>query len=370
MSHDIRTPMNAILGYARLAKKHISEEKQMERYLNNIEVSGEQLLGLINSVLDMSRIESGKVVLNEEACSAYSLFDEVLVTVKEEVLRKNLTVDVVRKYTDQYIYCDKVRTQEIFLNLLSNSIKYTNPGGMICVTFDKYPLQGDEFCFVTTVEDNGIGMGEEFLSHIFESFERERTATVSGIRGTGLGMSITKRLVDLMNGTIQVESCLGKGTKVTVKIPCRIAELPDAVDEKCDKRKNFNFGGKRILLAEDNDLNAEIAMEILKETGVSIERAEDGTVCVEKLKQSRNGYYDLILMDIQMPLMDGYTATKTIRALTEPEKANIPIIAMTANAFEEDRKQAISCGMNGHIAKPIDVEKLFETLEEIFKKKK
>lgn len=366
ISHDIRTPMNAILGYTRLAQNHLTDMKSLERYLNNIAVSGEQLLGLINSVLDMSRIESGKVILDEKSYPVYDIIDELHMSVKGEMEKKHISFDMVRDYPDQDIFCDRVKVQEIFLNLLSNAIKYNREGGSIRVTLRQYPVEDGWSSFETIIEDNGIGMSEEFLPHIYDNFERERTKETNGIKGTGLGMSITKRLVDLMNGTIQVESQLGAGTKVTVRIPHRTAKLSQKSDSEPKQNRPVDFSGKRILLAEDNDLNAEIAAEILQEYGFRVERAADGAVCVEMLLQAEPQYYDLILMDVQMPVMDGYTATRTIRALKDEGKAAIPIIAMTANAFEEDRRQALSVGMNEHIGKPIDIDRLLAVLRKVF----
>ncbi|MGN0981933.1 MAG: hybrid sensor histidine kinase/response regulator [Candidatus Limivicinus sp.] len=360
MSHDIRTPMNAILGYTELAKGRLNEPEIMARYLGHVETAGKQLLGLIDSVLDMSRIESGKVMLNPTVCSAYSILDELYNAVRGDAEKKNIRLTVEKKSEDRNLLCDRVKIQEILMNLLSNSIKYTREGGAVNVCIGFQALDRGHVRLEAIVEDTGVGMAPEFLPHIFDSFERERTATDSGIRGTGLGMSITKKLVDLMAGSIQVESTLGKGTKVTVRLPLELAEPPQ--EEPPAPQKLPNLAGRRVLLAEDNDLNAEIAEELLRQGGVTAERACNGAECLEMLQKAEPGYYALVLMDIQMPIMDGYTAAGRIRGLENPALANIPILAMTANAFEEDRKQAFAAGMNGHIAKPINPDALFEAM--------
>ena len=360
MSHDIRTPMNAILGYAELARGRLNEPELLSRYLGHIETAGQQLLGLIDSVLDMSRIESGKVMLNLSACNAYSIFDELYNAVRGDAEKKNICLTMEKNFEDRSLLCDRVKIQEILMNLLSNSIKYTREGGRVNARFSVRPMDGSHIWLDATVEDTGVGMAPEFLPHIFDSFERERTATESGVRGTGLGMSITKKLVELMDGSIRVESCLGKGTRVTVNLPLKLAE-PQQTEAPGDQSLP-DLSGRRVLLAEDNDLNAEIAMELLRQGGVTAERAHNGAECVELLQQAAPGCFDLVLMDIQMPVMDGYTAARQIRALADPARAGIPILAMTANAFEEDRKQAYTAGMNGHIAKPIHPATLFEAM--------
>ena len=360
MSHDIRTPMNAILGFSGLMRERLTDPELLH-YQEMIDESGKLLLSIINNVLDMARIESGKVELNENCNTTGDIISGVCKVFAAEAEKKNIQLVHKTQIVHRYILCDVTKIQEIFTNLISNAVKYTPDGGKITVTTTELP--GDEPGYIrvkSVVEDTGIGMSKEFLPHIFELFSRERNTTSGKIPGTGLGMQIVKRLVDLMQGTIEVSSELGKGSCFIVTIPHKIAD--ERYYEKAElqevKESPRDFSGKRILLAEDNELNAEIAIAILSEAGLVIERAEDGIICVNKLEQNPAGTYDLILMDIQMPNMDGYQATQIIRQLPEKEKANIPIVAMTANAFEEDKKKALEKGMNGHIAKPIDVEKI------------
>lgn len=367
MSHDIRTPMNAILGFSGLMRERLTDPELLH-YQEMIDESGKLLLSIINNVLDMARIESGKVELDENCNATGDVIGSVCKVFAAEANKKNIQLVHITKVKQRYILCDITKIQEIFTNLISNAIKYTPNGGKITVTTTELP--GDEPGYVqvkTVVEDNGIGMSQEFLPHIFESFSRERNTTSGKVLGTGLGMQIVKRLVELMQGTIEVSSELGKGSRFTVTIPHKIADekyYEKAVLQKPEEAQ-MDLSGKRVLLAEDNELNAEIAIAILNEAGLQVERAEDGIICVNKLEQNPAGTYDLILMDIQMPNMDGYQATQIIRQLPEKEKSSIPILAMTANAFEEDRKHALEAGMTGHIAKPIDVEILMKTLAEI-----
>ena len=367
ISHDIRTPMNAILGFSGLMRERLTDPELLH-YQEMIDESGKLLLSIINNVLDMARIESGKVELDENCNATGDVIGSVCKVFAAEANKKNIQLVHITKVKQRYILCDITKIQEIFTNLISNAIKYTPNGGKITVTTTELP--GDEPGYVqvkTVVEDNGIGMSQEFLPHIFESFSRERNTTSGKILGTGLGMQIVKRLVELMQGTIEVSSELGKGSRFTVTIPHKIADekyYEKAVLQKPEEAQ-MDLSGKRVLLAEDNELNAEIAIAILNEAGLQVEHAEDGIICVNKLEQNPAGTYDLILMDIQMPNMDGYQATQIIRQLPEKEKSSIPILAMTANAFEEDRKHALEAGMTGHIAKPIDVEILMKTLAEI-----
>ncbi|NBJ92048.1 response regulator [bacterium 1xD42-62] len=503
MSHDIRTPMNAIIGFTSLAAAHIDNKEQVQDYLTKITTSSNHLLSLINDVLDMSRIESGKVKIEEKESSLPEILHDLKTIVQADIMSKRLdfyidTVDVV----NEHILCDKLRLNQILLNLLSNAMKFTKPGGMISVRIlQKKNTPEGYAAYEFQVKDTGIGMSPEFLKHVFDPFERERTSTASGIQGTGLGMAITKNIVDMMGGTVSVESELGKGTTFVVSLqfktcsgPVRKETIPEltglralVVDDDfntcssvtkmladigmrpdwttsgkeavlrvklaweqedvyavyiidwlmpdmngvevvrqirrligeetpiiiltaydwadieeearkagvtafCSKpiflselreilespftdknteeklQKTVSFQGKKILLVEDNELNQEIAEELLKQVGFAVDVANDGAVAVERMREAEPGRYDLILMDIQMPVMDGYEATKQIRALENRDSSGIPIIAMTANAFDEDKKAALEAGMNGHIAKPIDISKLLEVLEEIVKR--
>ena len=373
MSHDIRTPMNAIIGFTNMLEKNREDEGTFHHCVENIKVSSNYLLNLINNVLDLARIESGKATLDDTAVWNDKQFNNNLVTVfSSELEKKHLTLHRSFEITHHDVYVDTTKLEQIFMNILSNAVKYTPPGGDIYMTVTEVPCEKEGYCcYRTVIEDTGIGMSQEFLPHIFDEFAREKNSTESRIAGTGLGMGITKKMVDLMNGTIEVESELGKGTRVTICLPHRIASEAERriMGEKRDRLvcDLSVFAGKRILLAEDNDLNAEIAIAVLEEAGFAVEHAEDGIICVDMLERREAGYYDLILMDIQMPNMDGYKATGIIRSMKDPRKAAIPIIAMTANAFEEDRKNAFAAGMNGHIAKPVNVNRLYETLAEILK---
>ena len=368
MSHDIRTPMNAIIGFTNMLEKCREDENAFRHCVDNIKVSSNYLLNLINNVLDLARIESGKATLDDADLWDAQRFNDNLVTVfSSELEKKNLTLHRTFDITHEHVFVDTTKLEQIFMNILSNAVKYTPAGGDIYMTVTEVPSDKEGYCcYRTVIEDTGVGISQEFLPHIFDEFAREQNSTESGIAGTGLGMGITKKMIDLMEGTISIESELGKGTKVTVCLPHRIAAepevLPDAEPQKAASYDASVFAGKRILLAEDNALNAEIAVTILEEAGFTVEHAGDGAACVDMLERREAGYYDLILMDIQMPNMDGYQATEVIRNMAVPEKASIPIIAMTANAFEEDRKAAFAAGMNGHIAKPIDLDKLFAAL--------
>lgn len=365
ISHDIRTPMNAIIGYAELAGRITESDNKLNDYLEKIRICGQKMLSLLDNVLELSRIESGKVTIEETAVAAGSIFDDCLVMIHSEAEKKHLTIFVEKEMICPYIYFDTSRVTEIILNIISNAIKYTGDGGEIRCTIKQLPHQKEGWIYhELSVADNGIGMSEEFQTHIFESFARERSSTVSGIEGTGLGMGIVKKLVDLMDGTIDIKSRLGEGTTVTVRIPCRTASYEDTQTKRAETRNDKNIlEGKHILLAEDNDLNSEIAIALLSEKGLIVDRAADGVKCIEMLEKAPDGYYSLILMDIQMPILDGYDTTTTIRRLSNTAKSSIPIIAMTANEFEEDRKKALSVGMNDHVAKPIDMNILIPTLQ-------
>ncbi len=365
LSHDIRTPMNAIIGYSELAGKHFDDREKLSEYIQNIRVCGGKMLAILDNVLELARIENREVTLEENVAKVDEGFDSCIVIFNEAVREKHQTLNVEKHILYPYVYIDNARMSEIVLNIVSNATKYTGEGGTITCALSQTEGKEPGWCQIEVmVSDTGIGMSEEFQKHIFESFSREHSSTASGIEGTGLGMGIVKKLVDLMHGTITIESRLGEGSTFTVKIPCRIATEEEAMPKRAEQEIDYeNFAGKRILLAEDNDLNAEIAMELLGETGLQIDRVPNGVACVEQIEKAQEGYYKLILMDIQMPLMDGYVATQKIRKLKNPAKADIPIIAMTANAFAEDRKKALEVGMNDHIPKPIDMNRLIPLLQ-------
>lgn len=365
MSHDIRTPMNAIIGFSRLAENHLESPERLQDYISKIQVCGNKMLAIIDNVLELSRIESGKSQLEVEAIEAGSVFDTCVIMVQPELDKKNLKLTIRKDIECPYLYMDSTRVTEIVLNLISNAIKYTGEGGKIdCTITQKAHEKEGWIVQVLSIADNGIGMSEEYQEHIYESFSRERSSTASGVEGTGLGMGIVKKLIDMMDGTIDMNSKLGQGTEFILEIPCKKASFeetqPKRAEEVADRTK---LEGKRILLAEDNDLNAEIAIELLSEVGLLVDRAENGVKCLEMLKNSQPGYYSLILMDVQMPVLDGYEATQKIRKFKDLGKACIPIIAMTANAFAEDKAKALEVGMNEHVAKPIDMSKLIPTLE-------
>ena len=364
MSHDIRTPMNAIIGYADLASRHLDDPAKLKNYMENIQVCGQNLLMLLNNVLDLARIENDKTEMEYSVSDIEKDFRNCVAMFRNQADSKGQTLTVTTQLQYPYIYADIPHLTEICTNLVSNAVKYTGAGGTIRCDVTQKPSKKEGWCdTVVTVADNGIGMSQEFQKHIFEPFERERTSTVSKVEGSGIGMGIVKKLVGLMGGTVEVESRIGVGSTFTVTIPCRIASEDETQakretnpsDQKC-------LCGTRILLTEDNDLNAEIATELLQEEGCTVDRAKDGVECVDMLEKVANGTYQLILMDIQMPVMNGYDAARKIRGLDDPQKANIPIIAMTANAFTEDRQVALDAGMNDHIAKPINMNVLVPTL--------
>ena len=365
MSHDIRTPMNAIIGYTTLMEKHAGEQDKIADYMKKIKSSGEFLLDLINNVLEMARIENGAMALDETACDAYTMNDSIFMAFDAQMAAKGLRFTRSIDIRSRYVFCDTLKLEEIFLNLLSNAYKYTPAGGTVNMSLKELPSDKPGYAlYQTTVTDTGIGMSEEYLPHIFEEFSRETTVTENKVQGTGLGMPIVKKLIELMGGTIGVTSKLGGGTTFVVRLYHRITTESALRKTETLTDIALDLSGYRILLAEDNDLNAEIATEILEETGVKVERAEDGILCVDMLARAADNYYDLILMDVQMPNLDGYGATRRIRSLDDPFKAGIPIVAMTANAFEEDKKNALAAGMNDHIAKPIDLSELTRVLKE------
>lgn len=365
MSHDIRTPMNAIIGYADLASRHLDDPAKLEKYMENIQVCGQNLLMLLNNVLDLARIENDKTEIEYSVSDVDKDFRNCIAMFQNQADSKGQTLTVTTQLQYPYIYVDIPHMTEVCTNLVSNAVKYTGAGGAIRCDVTQKPGEKESWCnMVITVADNGIGMSQEFQKHIFEPFERERTSTISKVEGSGIGMGIVKKLVGLMGGTVEVESRIGVGSTFTVTIPCRIAS-EDEIQAKretgpSDQKSLF---GVKILLAEDNDLNAEIAVELLQEEGCTVDRAKDGVECVDMLEKAANGTYQLILMDIQMPVMNGYDAAKKIRRMDDPQKADIPIIAMTANAFSEDRQAALDAGMNDHLSKPINMSILVPTIQ-------
>ena len=370
MSHDIRTPMNAIIGFTDLLEKHLDDKEKVHDYIKKIQLSGSFLLSLINYVLEMARIESGKATLRTEVGDAQELLGALNAVFEPAVEKKRLKYNCTLDVEHRFIICDVTKVREIVLNIISNSVKYTPEGGSVTVQIKEIPWEKEGWtAYRILVEDTGIGMGAEYLPHIFEEFTRERTSTESKVVGAGLGLPIVKALIDLMGGTIQVESERGKGSKFEVILPFEIAseeEVKDSYVKKEEKLYNRSKE-KRILLAEDNELNAEIAITILEENGFKVERAEDGCKCVELFSEKPAGYYSTILMDIQMPNMDGYTASRKIRGMEREDAKAIPIIALTANAFDEDRNKAFAAGMYGHIAKPIDVGRMVRTIGALVK---
>lgn len=370
MSHDIRTPMNAIIGFSDLLEKHLDDKEKVHDHIKKIQLSGSFLLSLINYVLEMARIESGKATLRTEVGDAQELLGALNAVFEPAVEKKRLKYNCTLDVEHRFIICDVTKVREIVLNIISNSVKYTPEGGSVTVQIKEIPWEKEGWtAYRILVEDTGIGMGAEYLPHIFEEFTRERTSTESKVVGAGLGLPIVKALIDLMGGTIQVESERGKGSKFEVILPFEIAseeEVKDSYVKKEEKPYNRSKE-KRILLAEDNELNAEIAITILEENGFKVERAEDGCKCVELFSEKPTGYYSTILMDIQMPNMDGYTASRKIRGMEREDAKAIPIIALTANAFDEDRNKAFAAGMNGHIAKPIDVGRMVRTIGALVK---
>ena len=365
MSHDIRTPMNAIIGYADLASRHLDDPAKLEKYMENIQVCGQNLLMLLNNVLDLARIENDKTEIEYSVSDVEKDFRNCIAMFQNQADSKGQTLTVTAQLQHPYVYADIPHLTEVCTNLVSNAVKYTGACGTIHCDITQKPGKKEGWCdTVITVADNGIGMSQEFQKHIFEPFERERTSTVSKVEGSGIGMGIVKKLVGLMGGTVEVESKIGVGSTFTVTIPCRIASQEETQAKRdttsSDKK---SLSGTKILLAEDNDLNAEIADELLQEEGCTVDRAKDGVECVDMLEKAANGTYQLILMDIQMPVMNGYDAAKKIRRMDDLPKADIPIIAMTANAFSEDKQAALDAGMNDHVSKPINRNVLVPTIQ-------
>ena len=372
MSHDIRTPMNAILGYAQLMDDELNEKDlpKASEYLEKLQQSGNLLLSIINNVLDMARIESGRMEIDENYGRIEDIRQTLFEIFEDEAEKKNLALHYTISVEHEHILTDVTKVKEILVNILSNAIKYTPSGGSVMINIDELACDEPGYMIARTrVSDTGIGMSQEYLTKIFDAFTRERNTTKSKIAGSGLGMSIVKKYVDLLGGTIDVESELGKGSTFTVTLKHRIADESYYVNKHIEEPGTGSeiLEGRNILLAEDNDLNAEIAEAILERAGLKIERVENGIQCVDRIMEMPAGTYDMILMDIQMPKMNGYKATQTIRHLPDKDKACIPIIAMTANAFEEDKRKAIAAGMNAHIAKPIQVDNMLSILSEIIR---
>ena len=364
MSHDIRTPMNAIIGYAELASRHLQETDKLGRYLEEIQICGKELLSMLGNVLDLARIENNKVEMEYTVSNVHECFENCVIMFQQQAESKNQTISLTEQIMYPYVYMDEPHLSEVCLNIISNAIKYTNTGGWISCNVVQKSCEKEDWCnMIITITDNGIGMSEEFQKRIFETFERERNTTSSHIEGSGIGMGITKKLVELMDGTIEVKSKQGKGSTFTVTIPCRKASEDDSLVKKNSNLRNKNcLNGVRILLVEDNEINTEIATELLTEEGCIVETANDGVVCIDMIEKADADYYKMILMDIQMPVMNGYDATLTIRKMKDTKKARIPIIAMTANAFAEDIQKVLSVGMNAHVAKPVDMNILVPTM--------
>ena len=365
MSHDIRTPLNAIIGYLNLARKHLDDKERMTDYMDKIDNCSTNLLSMLSNVLDLARIESNKIVLEESPLNVEEAFRDCIEIFENTAAENKQDLTVSCDLSSSQVYLDKTRFSEIVMNLLSNALKYTGEGGKIhCEMHQEFSKERERWTdLIFSVADTGIGMSKEYQEKIFDAFSRERNTTEGGVEGSGIGMSIVKKLVDAMDGTIELNSEVGKGSTFTVTIPCRLVQESFAPKKReTEKKEKSLLEGRRILLAEDNDLNAEIAIELLEEEQMLVDRAADGVQCFEKIQKSPAGYYALILMDIQMPKLDGYQATAKIRKLQDAEKANIPIIAMTANAFSEDREKALQAGMNDHVAKPIDMEALFAAM--------
>ena len=364
MSHDIRTPMNAIIGYAELASRHLIETEKLSRYLEKIQICGKELLSMLGNVLDLARIENNKVEMEYTVSNVHECFENCVIMFQQQAESKNQTLSLTEQIMYPYVYMDAPHLSEICFNIISNAIKYTNTGGKITCNVVQESCKKEDWCnMIITIADNGIGMSEEFQKHIFEDFERERNSTASHIEGSGIGMGITKKLVELMNGTIEVKSKQGEGSSFTVTVSCRKALKEDTLEKKNTNLHNKNcLNGVRILLVEDNEINTEIARELLTEEGCIVETADDGVACIDMIEKAEADYYKMILMDIQMPVMNGYDATLAIRKMKDTKKSRIPIIAMTANVFAEDIQKVLSVGMNDHVAKPVDMNILVPTM--------
>lgn len=365
MSHDLRTPLNAIIGFSELMKSHWEDSKISRNYLEKIDESSQYLLSLINNILEMSKIESGKEELKEKPWDIYTSCDNLLQFFEPDIRQKNQTLNYAVNVKHNMILTDSLKIREIYVNLMSNAIKYTNVGGTISFSLEEIEREEGLSDYKAIVQDTGIGISKDYLPHIFENFSRQKTSSESGVIGTGLGMPIVKKLVDLMHGTISIESEEGKGTTVVVNLPHRYIIEKEEVDVVDDKE--IDLTGKHILLVEDNDLNAEIAQTLLEDKGLKVMRAKDGLEAVTIVKENAVDCFDCILMDIQMPRMNGFEACKVIRSLPN-NRSQIPIIALTANAFEEDRQDCLEAGMSEHVAKPIEIQSLLQTIESVLKK--
>lgn len=364
MSHDIQTPINAITGFLRLLTQRQEDPDKRREYIDKIKSASELLLSMISNVLEMSKMESGADVPEESVCNVRQLTGIACSLLSPQMEEKEITLETTVDVQHPFVWCDRTKVQEIYMNLLNNAYQYTPKGGKVSICLTELPSDSEGTVYYKTeIADTGIGIKEEFMPHLFEAFAREQDTTHSKIAGVGLGLPIVKRLTEQMGGTVRVESEVGKGTKVTVILPHRIAAEPDSQDLRAEAPSHMDFSGKRVLLVEDNELNAEIATELLCEMGLTVEWARDGDICVAMVEQAAG--YDLILMDIQMPNMNGYQAAEAIRGMKDPAKAGIPIVAMTANAFEEDQQNAYAAGMDAHLAKPIDVPRLIQTLRDI-----
>lgn len=367
MSHDIRTPMNAIVGFAALAKKHIDEKGKVQEYLNMIETSSDQLLRLINDVLEISSIEADRIQIEESECSLLDIIQEIQSAIMPRVSAKNidlsLNISGLKHYT---VYSDRQKLFQILLRLTRNAVKYTEFKGQVSITVKETESTDREYAsYQFIVQDNGIGISESFIQHIFEPFERQQNTTLSGIYGTGLGLTITKNIVDMMGGTIEVVSASGQGSTFTISLSLRIQNRQFQPFSPKNQKQKPASEHRRILLVEDNEINLEIEVELLQDAGFLVETATDGSIAIEKITHSKPGYYNLVLMDIQMPVMDGYHATSAIRRLENPLLANIPIVALSANTLDEDRRKAMECGMNAHLPKPVNMPQLMELVEKI-----
>lgn len=366
MSHDIRTPMNAILGFSDIIAKHPEDEAVVRNAVTKIQASGEVLMKLINDVLDLSKIESGKLTLEETATDLKQMSEKLNMIMEYSMEKKQIQFQIINELQNGYVWCDATKLQQILVNVLNNAVKFTPEGGKITLRYEETPVNEDLSEYQISVQDTGIGMNEKFQKHAFEAFERERTSTESKTEGTGLGLAIVKKLVGLMGGQVSIQSKVGQGTKITVCLQLKIAGQKDVVKKQKEPAIAINaeLAGVHVLLTEDNELNAEIAKEILTSAGMTVDWVEDGSACLDRLRKVDVGYYQLILMDIQMPKMNGYEATKRIREFPVVGMAHIPIIAMTANAFSDDHKRALDAGMNGFITKPIDVDQMLRTIQQ------